>query len=337
MINTSSTNPHDRWQQLATLVDKTQRTGLASLTVEELTSFGKLYRRAASDLSLARAYGLDADAIDFLNRLVGRAYGQLYRAESRGLPSVGKFLREEFPRAVRRNFRFVAVAFALFLLGAALAVGATLADPNNASIFMDTDQLEGLAQRHTTRGGKAPNFIPSAWRPLASGGIMTNNIMVSFIAFAGGIVAGLGTVFILFYNGLHLGVVAAAIHQHGWPVARNFWSFVAPHGVIELPAIFLAAGAGLRLGYALINPGDYARGDALRLAARDAIQLVLGVMVILGVAGLIEGFLSPAPEIPERLKFAFAAVLFTAFVGWLTLGGREPPKRDLPASTPGID
>lgn len=322
MSPTNSNLQRERWHRLSVLVEKVRQSGVRALTTDEMLEYGRLYRRAVSDLSLARAHGLDARTIDFLNRLVGRAYGQLYRTESRGLPSLPKFFLHEFPRAFRRNVKYVAAAFAVFMVAGTLAFTTTLSDPENAAIFLDPGMLEGLAQRHSRIEGGKPDFIPSEFRPIASSGIMTNNIMVSFIAFSGGVVAGLGTIFILLYNGLHLGVVAAAMSQQSADVSRNFWSFVAPHGVIELPAIFIAAGAGLLLGYALINPGDYTRRDALKLAGREAITLIFGVIAMLVVAGSIEGFLSPAPEIPESVKFTFAIALFTGLCAYLGLAGR---------------
>jgi uncharacterized membrane protein SpoIIM required for sporulation len=161
-------------------------------------------------------------------------------------------------------------------------------------------------------------------RPIASSGIMTNNIMVSIFAFSAGVLGGVLTLFVLFYNGLLLGTIAAAVEQRN--VALGFWAFVAPHGVIELPAIFIAGGAGLLLGYAVINPGDLPRRVALRQAGGEAIKLVMGVAAMLVVAGVIEGFFSPA-LLPEALKFSLAALLALGLVAYLALAGREtrPP------------
>jgi uncharacterized membrane protein SpoIIM required for sporulation len=149
--------------------------------------------------------------------------------------------------------------------------------------------------------------------------IMTNNIKVSFLAFAGGILLGLLTLFMLFNNGLMIGVAALAVARHG--TALGFWGFVAPHGVIELPAIFIAGGGGLMLGYALVNPGEYSRRTALGLAGRDAVQLVFGVVAMLVIAGIIEAFFSPTVILPA-LKLVVAAVTFAAEITYFAFAGR---------------
>ena len=138
-----------------------------------------------------------------------------------------------------------------------------------------------------------------------------------------GMFAGLLTVYVMFFNGLMIGTVAAVVHRRG--VDLGFWSFVAPHGVIELTSIFIAGGAGLILGYALVNPGPFTRGAALKLAAREAVQLVMGVILLLIPAGLIEGFLSPAVEVSPLFKLLFAALMGTFLCAYLFLCGLSHP------------
>jgi uncharacterized membrane protein SpoIIM required for sporulation len=230
------------------------------------------------------------------------------------------FFAREFPQSLPRCAAFIGAAFAVFLLAAIIGLVATYRDadaPNSLLGPAWTGAIEEIADRY--RGQK--DWLPGEMRPVASSGIMTNNIMVSILAFSAGVLGGVFTLFILFTNGLMLGTIAAAVEQRD--VARGFWAFVAPHGVIELPAIFIAGGAGLLLGYAVINPGDLPRGVALRQAGGEAIKLVMGVAAMLVVAGLIEGFFSPA-LLPEALKFSLAALLAVALAAYVTLAGREP-------------
>jgi uncharacterized membrane protein SpoIIM required for sporulation len=220
---------------------------------------------------------------------------------------------------VRRCALFIGAAFAVFALAALIGLVATYRDADAPNALMGptwTATMEEIADRY--RGRK--DWLPGEMRPVASSGIMTNNIMVSILAFSTGVLGGIFTLFILFYNGLMLGTIAAAVEQK--KVALGFWAFVAPHGVIELPAIFIAGGAGLLLGYAVINPGDLPRRVALRQAGGEAIKLVMGVAAMLVVAGLIEGFFSPA-LLPEALKFSLAALLALALAAYLALAGRE--------------
>jgi uncharacterized membrane protein SpoIIM required for sporulation len=147
-----------------------------------------------------------------------------------------------------------------------------------------------------------------AIKPLASSSIMTNNLSVSFTTFGAGITGGLGTIYMIVFNGVLLGVIGTACALAG--MSLQLWSFVAPHGVLELPAIFISAGAGLRLASGLLFPGVIPRKESLVRAGREAVQLLLGCIPMLFVAGIIEGFVSPT-DLPMKLKFLLAASLFT--------------------------
>ena len=151
-------------------------------------------------------------------------------------------------------------------------------------------------------------------KPLASSRIMTNNLTVCLTTAASGVLCGLGTVLLLVFNGMLLGVIGAACWRAG--MSLSFWSFVAPHGALELPAIFLAGGAGLILARSLLFPGSLPRRDALTLAGGQAVRLVLGVIPLLILAGLIEGFVSPS-TLPEVLKLLIGAAGLAILVAWV--------------------
>jgi len=158
-------------------------------------------------------------------------------------------------------------------------------------------------------------------KPVASSAIMTNNLGVSFSTFASGITGGIVTLYLLIFNGVLMGVIGAACWNAG--MSLKLWSFVAAHGVLELPAIFIAGGAGLRIAEGLLFPGNYSRRDSLRLAGGEAVKLVLGTIPMLIVAGLLEGFLSPSAT-PVPIKFTVAALMFSLLVAYLSL----PEERD---------
>jgi uncharacterized membrane protein SpoIIM required for sporulation len=327
-------NPEDEraraWQRLQELENRALGGGLQRLSSEEVLELGRLYRRAASDLSRARALGLNPREVTLLNSLVGRAYGLIYTAERGGAASVAAFFTRDFPQCFRRNFAFIAAAFLLAMAGALIGLFAAILNPDSVDVLMGrpgwTQEMRGLAERH--QAGR--DWLPADQRPFASSFIMTNNIRVSFLAFAGGILLGLPTIGLLFYNGVMLGTITVGVARGG--TALEFWGFVAPHGVIELPAIFIAGGAGLMLGYALVNPGEYSRRTALRLAGRDAVLLVFGVVVMLVLAGIIEAFFSPA-VIPPLLKLLVAAVTFAAEFAYFALAGTSgvPGSAGVPA------
>jgi uncharacterized membrane protein SpoIIM required for sporulation len=156
-----------------------------------------------------------------------------------------------------------------------------------------------------------------AIKPIASSTILTNNLSVTFLTFAAGITAGIGTLYMVFFNGLLLGVVGAACWLN--QMSLQLWSFVAPHGVLELPSIFIAGGAGLKIAQGLLFPGVLSRKDSLRLAGSEAVQLLLGTIPMLVIAGILEGFFSPTAETP-LLKFSVAAGLFVLLVLYLYTG-----------------
>ena len=148
--------------------------------------------------------------------------------------------------------------------------------------------------------------------------IFTNNIQVSFLAFSGGVLVGLGTVYVLISNGLALGGVLGAAQFYG--VAPLLWSFISPHGYLELTCIVIAGAAGLMLGDALLRPGLLLRREALARASRQAVELVMGAAPVLIVAGLIEGFVSPS-DLAIQVKLAFGpAAGLVLYVLLLTLG-----------------
>ena len=154
---------------------------------------------------------------------------------------------------------------------------------------------------------------------------MTNNISVGFMTFAFGITGGIGTIYLLLFNGLLLGVIGMACHLSG--MSLQLWGFVAAHGVLELPAIFIAGGAGLRIAAGLLFPGYLPRRESLVRAGTEAVQLLLGTIPILIVAGTIEGFVSPT-GLATGLKFAMAAALFVLLLVYLLVAGtgRKKPE-----------
>jgi uncharacterized membrane protein SpoIIM required for sporulation len=164
-----------------------------------------------------------------------------------------------------------------------------------------------------------------AIKPMAATGIMTNNITVGFAMFAAGITAGLGTLWMLITNGLLMGVLAVATARAG--MALQLWDFVAAHGALELPAIFIAAGAGLEIARGLLFPGIMPRKESLRQAGNQAAKLLLGTIPLLVVAGVIEAFISPV-KIATPLKFLLSGVLFTALVLYLSSGMKKPVARE---------
>jgi uncharacterized membrane protein SpoIIM required for sporulation len=315
------TGQQSSFEGLEQLLHQIESRGLKSLKSDQLMDLGRLYRRLVSELSSAQALGIDEARTAYLNQLASRAYGHIYVAESKGWPSVSRFFRRDFPRSFRKNLLFMLAAFVIMYGAALFAYAVVHQDPGKAEAVFGpgaSEMIDEIASRHTTRR----NWMPEETRPMMSSFVMVNNLKVAASAFSVGVLGGILTCAILFHNGLMLGVIAGAVQLRGPQVALGFWAFVAPHGVIELTAIFIAGGAGLMLGWALINPGRYTRKTALKLAGREAFTLVLGVAAMLVVAGIIEGFFSPS-MVPEALKLGTAAILGLALYAYLLLAGRD--------------
>ena len=304
------------WQRLEDLLTLLDRTSLRRLHREEVRELGRIYRRTASDLAIARAESRDPRLVSYLNSLVIRAHGRIYRAEAReGGRHLRDFFARDFPRTFRRTWRYTAVALSCFALFTAISFLGTWIDPEFSELAgFDLLTREAIGtRRHWWESLNEANQVGGAI-------IATNNIRVMFSAFAMGALFGLGTLYVMAFNGLHIGATLALTYRAGF--GHDLVTFMAAHGVIELTCVFLAGGAGLLIGSALLLPGDLSRFDALRLRGRDAVQLVVGCVPLLALAAVIEGFVSPAPISP-LLKFGIAAATGLALYAYLILAGRE--------------
>jgi uncharacterized membrane protein SpoIIM required for sporulation len=245
---------------------------------------GALYRGAAADLALARRGHPGDPIVARLESLVARARQAVYAEEPRR-SSLRTFFARTYWVRVRERPLPLLVAIALLLVPAALTATWALDDPG-AAVGLVPGQFRGAVEPIGDTG------MTTAQSAAFSGAVMTNNIQVTFLAFAAGILLGLGTVFVVAYNGAILGAVAGGAIANG--NGSGFAEFVTAHGVIELSCIAVAAAAGLRMGYALVAPGPRPRMRALAGEARSAIVVVLGTVPWVILAGLIEGFVTRA-------------------------------------------
>lgn len=302
------------WSRLDALTRQVESQGLRALPGAELREFGLLYRQIAADLSAVRADRASATLEEYLNSLLSRAHNRIYSGRRAGFRSIAAFMARDYPRIFRRLFPYVLTAFAVFLAGGALGVLLALARPEFMHLFLGPQMLATI-DRHEMWTHSIVSM-----KPQASSAILTNNIGVSFMAFVGGISAGVLTLYLMFFNGLMIGVIGTACSQAH--MAVDLFSFIAAHGALELPSIFIAGGAGLRLAAGLLFPGVLSRRDSLALGAREAIRLLAGVVPLLFVAGILEAFLSPS-GVPAGAKFAVGAALLFLLGFWLVEGGRE--------------
>jgi uncharacterized membrane protein SpoIIM required for sporulation len=304
----------ENWSRLESLVHRVEAGSLKTLSSDDLRDFGLLYRQAAADLSATRADQSSRTLEGYLNQLVSRAHNYIYSGQKMGFASMWDFLAHGYPRIFRRLLPYTMAGLLLFLAGALLGSLVTLTRPAFMHAMLGPEMIDKIEHHQMWT-----DSILTA-KPQASSAIMTNNIGVCFYTYAGGIIAGLGTIFLMFTNGLNIGVVGVACGQHH--MALSLWSFVAAHGALELPAIFISGGAGLRLAAGLLFPGMLRRKDSLAVAGSESVRLISGTVPMLIVAGLLEAFLSPT-KAPVGLKFSVCALLLTAVAFWLSEGGRQ--------------
>jgi uncharacterized membrane protein SpoIIM required for sporulation len=298
--------PH--WDRLASLLGQSDASGLGQLSRAELAEMALLYRQVAADLSVLRQDSTSRTYAQYVNQLLARAHHIIYSGRKTNLLTLFRFLKDEYPAIFQRQIGYVAasllVSVAWGLLGAAL----TSARPEFMRHFVGPEMIATM-ERHQMWTESVVSVAPTA-----SSAIMTNNLTVSFVTFASGIVFGLGTFFYLYVNGMMLGVIGAACHHYA--MSLSLWSFVAPHGSLELPSILIAGAAGFRLGHAMLFPGALRWKESVARGGIEATRLVSGIIPLLVIAGTLEGFFSPS-QAPVWLKFTVGGLLFILLNLWL--------------------
>jgi uncharacterized membrane protein SpoIIM required for sporulation len=285
------------------------------------------FRELSRDLSLARERNYSSPLVDRMQQRVLRVQQLIYGAQPRKRAAVLEFFGNGFPALVRREWRFVVAAAILMLLPIALYVGAAQLWPESVYLLLSPEsaaRMESMYGPDSLRPGRArdagDDFMMLAF-------YIYNNVRIDFQCFAGGLLFGVGSVFFLVYNGLHIGAIAGHLTRVGYGEA--FWGFVAGHSSFELLGAVLAGAAGLRIGYALVAPGTRTRGGAMRAAARPAVYLLYGAAAMTGCAALVEAFWSPQRALPVTLKYGVGIGLWVAWLLYFALagGGARPDRQ----------
>lgn len=303
------------WEELAQINAEATTGGVRRLTPAQLAKIGPLYRRALSDLAISRRHFPNSQLVGYINGLVAQTHALIYGGSRLNWGAFWRFVQLTFPQAVRQHIWVIGAMCGLFFLAA--AVGAWGWSEQNEFVLSQlpaayVGQLHGMSDLEFSA-------LSGSGRPVMASFVMTNNIRVSLLAFSLGITFGLGTLWVVWQNGLLLGPLAFVFHQSGRGI--TFWSLILPHGVLELPAIFMTAAAGWLIGRALLLPGEYSRFGAARLAARRSLPLLGGTVLILVVAGTIEGFFTPS-GLTSHTKLGGAVLVLMLFAFYLWLPGR---------------
>lgn len=277
-----------------------------------------LYRQVAADLSVLRQDSTARTYATHVNQLLARAHHIIYSGRKTNLRTLFLYLRDEYPAVFQRQIGFVLASLAVSVAFGVLGAVLTSARPEFMRHFVGPEMIATM-ERHQMWTESIVSVAPRE-----TSHIMTNNLSVSFVTFAGGITFGLATFYYLFFNGMMLGVVGAACHQYG--MSLPLWSFVAAHGSLELPSIIIAGAAGFRLGHAMLFPGALRWKESVARGGIEATRLVSGIIPLLVIAGCLEGFFSPS-HAPVWLKFTVGGLLFTLLNLWLFRSIKELPSQ----------
>ena len=320
----------DRWRRLGELLDLADRAPLRALGPSGMRELLGLYRMVSSDLNQARSLTANPELLGRLNALAGSGYRFIYRARRPAAAAAGEMLRRaagflgrDVPAAYRREAAAVALAAGTMLLGVLFGAGAMVARPGAATELIPRQfYTESPRQRVEDIENSKERVSTVAEAAIFGSALYTHNIQVAFLVFSLGALTLVGALPMLFYNGVLLGAVGASYVLDG--VSAFFFGWVGPHGAFELAAISFAGAAGMVAGRALLLPGELSRGAAVRLAFPRVGRMMAAVMLLLVMAGLIEGSFSQfsARVVPYSLKIAVAVVLLASLLVFLFLPRR---------------
>lgn len=310
----------DTWRRLDALVERVARRGTRSLSPDEIFELGRLYRATTSDLAYAQGRGFDDSLLEYLNRSVARSHAQVYAgAPESSMHRIADFYARVFPQEFRRSLSYVAICTAITAACAVVAYVLVRNHPADAFALLP----KALVSENIRKSLHDSNFaVDPSFGPAMSAAIITNNVKVAIIAFAGSVTFGALTVYIIATNGLMLGGMGALFTNAGF--GSDFWATIAPHGIIELTAIQIAGAAGLLIAAAAIYPGRRRRRDLIVENARRAGTLIVGVASMLIVAGTIEAFVSPR-RWPDSARLAIGLLTAIALVLYFTSSGPSTP------------
>lgn len=304
------------WDRLEALTG----SGVGTVPEDEIDDLVRLYQQTSAHLSYARTYLRDPSLVAALSRLTGRAGAVIYGTRPRTLRALGRYIADTFPAALWHIRWFVLASAALFLLPA-LGVGIWMASSPEA-----LNALAPPALREAYVAEDFEAYYSSQPASVFASQVTTNNIQVSILAFGAGILGCLVTAYILAANGANVGFAAGLFAAAGQQ--PRFWGLILPHGLLEITAALIAGAAGLRLGWAVIDPGDRPRSVALTDEARRAVTVIVGLALVFAVAGAIEGFVTGS-GLPTWARVGIGMTAEAAFAAYAVLRGRAATARGL--------
>ncbi|MBV8532849.1 MAG: stage II sporulation protein M [Verrucomicrobia bacterium] len=313
------------WEELDEMLKRVENQAVTYLSLDEIQRLHYLYERTGAGLMKISTFAAEPNLVRYLESLLTRAYAEMQDVPSRtDTWSPRRWLFRTFPQTFRKHFRFFLAALTLTVLGGLFGGGAVAFDPDaKAAIVPFPHLLENPSERVREEENK-PNQMLATARGRFSAALMTNNTQVSILALALGVTWGIGTLILLFYNGVILGAVLFDYVRAGQSVFLMGW--LLPHGVVEIPAILIAGQAGLLLGQALIGwNSKESVNQRLRSVAGSLVTLISGAALLLVWAGLVEAFLSQyhEPIVPYQFKIVFGLIELATLLTFLVFAGRD--------------
>lgn len=300
------------WARLQQLVRRAQRPSrLSGAEIDELVA---LYQRTATHLSIVQSRSPDSQLIANLSRLTAAARGVITGSRDPSFSDVARFAKATFPAALYRNARWW-VPVVIANVAVMLALGIWMAThPHVVTSLVPSDAVRQLVEhdfKNYYSAHPATDFAARVW---------TNNALVAGGSLALGVFLGLPTLYLLWVNSVNVGVSGGILAANG--KLGEFFALILPHGMLELTAVFIAAGTGLRLGWTIIDPGPRKRADALAAEGRSAFSVAIGLVGVLLVSGVIEAFVTPSP-LPTWARVSIGGIVEIAFLAYIFVLGRR--------------
>jgi len=313
-----------QWQRLEAWLERRSPKRQSVSDKASPAEFAALYRQTCQHLALARTRLYSPHLINRLNRLVLESHQIMYGERRNLFKAMARYVLVDFPVRVRQKWRLVLLGALLFYVPFVGMITAIQLNPDMVYTVMDGATLRKLEYMYNPENRET---VGRDWDRQADADLMMfgyyvkNNTGIGFRTFASGLIFGLGTVFVVLFNGLYIGAAAGHLTQIGYN--ETFWGFVAGHSALELNAIVLSAAAGLQLGFALIAPGRRTRLRALREEAREALKLMYGAAGMFILAAMVEAFWSPLSWVPINVKYGAGLAMWGFVLMYFLLGGRR--------------
>lgn len=279
----------DSWNKLRNTVVKISRKGLKTITTEELKTFPGIYRKVCQDLAQARMLKLSPDVLEYLNNLTAKAHEQLYYMKPLTIKEFTLFFTKILPSVVFKNFVYILISLFIFAGSGITTYYLVNKNPDFAYKIIKKENLEAIADMHSevhNEGREAEvNSFMSAY-------YIQHNISIGFLSFATGIFLGLGTIYLLLFNGIYLGCIFAHLYNSGY--GNNLLQFVTAHSFLELTGLVIAGAAGLLLGFTILKSWKNYSKDIIVENKNRILTLMSAAFFMIGSAAFVEGFISPS-------------------------------------------